>query len=282
MTCDRQKTGNRTRKLEHYLSSNVLVGRNFKCEHFKECKASHCGKGKFYAGQLHHVGKFYDLRLNGQALRVVVVGQENGRAPNGGVRSRYDLKKRYDAIMRDGLRRSFKKEPDYEGYRNPHMRGTTSVLRLLFDIGLGADHDKEFLTIHGKRVHIFDAFALVNYLLCSAVGRDDPMRGKATKVMKKNCLGHFQKVMSILEPTVVVVEGKGFWDSIKRAFDSDSVKRVRNHVYRARLGTSEMLVAVFTHPAAHGGYNWGNNDHTPYLLKTVKPSIKWIRQRING
>lgn len=53
--------------------------------------------------------------------------------------------------------------------RNPHMRGTTSALRILFGNGLGADWEGEFVTtVNGERFHVFDAFALVNVLLCSA------------------------------------------------------------------------------------------------------------------
>jgi hypothetical protein len=134
------------------------------------------------------------------------------------------------------------------------------------------------MMIEGERIQIFDAFALVNYLLCSAVGNDGKMRGMATPTMKKNCLGHFSNVMHILEPSVVIVQGKTFWQSVKEAFDS--VRQETNHVYRARLGPADTFVAVFTHPSAHGQLNWGNNHQTPYLLKTVAPSIKSIRQKL--
>ena len=124
-------------------------------------------------------------------------------------------------IMGSGLGSRFTKQQGYE-VRNPHMKGTTSALRLIFGIPLGTDHNSEFLLIEGKRVHIFDAFALVNYLLCSAVP-EGTRNGKATPTMMSNCHGHFRMVMNILEPSVIIVQGKGFWEkSIRQSFDSVS------------------------------------------------------------
>ncbi len=158
------------------------------------------------------------------------------------------------------------------------MRGTTNVLRLLFGIPLGTDHDSEFMTIEGERVHIFDAFSLVDYLLCSAISTDGGMRGLATRTMMKNCKGHFREAMRILDPTVVIVQGKKFWASISVAFDS--VRQETEHVYKATLSATETFVAVFTHPSANFPHNWGANDRTPYLLGTVAPSISSIRQQL--
>jgi uracil-DNA glycosylase len=158
------------------------------------------------------------------------------------------------------------------------MKGVTNVLRLLFGIPLGTDHESEFLTIGAERVHLFDAFALVNYLLCSAIGTDGKQRGMATRTMKKNCAIHFREVMRILEPSVVVVQGKGFWRHVRKAFDS--VEQDAGCVFRARSGTTETLVAALTHPSAHGRHNWGVNDHTEYLLGTVAPTVARIREHL--
>ena len=180
-------------------------------------------------------------------------------------------------IMGSGLGSRFTKQQGYE-VRNPHMKGTTSVLRLIFGIPLGTDHHSEFLSIEGKRVHIFDAFALVNYLLCSAVP-EGTRNGKATPTMMSNCRGHFRMVMNILEPSVIIVQGKGFWEkSIRHSFDS--VSQVSDFVYKAKLGSHESFIAAFSHPSAHFPYNWGINDHTEYLQNTVVPSIKIIHDHL--
>jgi len=271
IACDRQTTEERRRALEQYLTANVLAA-EFICPHYHGCRSSHAEM--FYEGQLHHVGRFYDLLFDGLPLRVAVVGQEYGYAP-----PRVDSQARYDIIVSSGLDCRFKAEAGYEA-RNPHMRGTTNVLRLLFGVPLGADHDSEFMIIEGQRVHLFDAFALVNYLLCSAVGNDGKMRGLATPTMMKNCQAHFREAIRILAPSVIVVQGRTFWEWVSGAFDS--VRHHANQIYSATLGPMQTFLAVFSHPSSRFPHNWGANDHTPYLLETVVPSIASIREQLLG
>ena len=80
------------------------------------------------------------------------------------------------------------------------MRGTTSLLRLIFGLGLGTNHEDEFLQLGSEGVHIFDCFALMNFLLCSAVtvsgGTGRPQRGgkpgRSTGTMRHKCARHFR------------------------------------------------------------------------------------------
>lgn len=276
ITCDRQKTEARLLALERYLTTNVL-GSNFVCQHAQKCKKSHTET--FYEGQLHHLGKFYDLLFDGVPIRVVIVGQEYGEKP-----SHVSCRKRYEKIMDSALEQRFKATEGFKT-RNPHMRGTTSVLRLLFGIPLGTDFDSEFIEIEGDRIHVFDMFALVNYLLCSAVPDNGTKNGKSTSIMKESCKSHFREVMSILEPTVVIVQGKTFWRWVSAAFDSIRQETEEsNLLYRAKIGTAEMFVASFTHPSARDSdlspANWGANVQKKYLLETVEPTIKFIRNKI--
>ena len=61
--------------------------------------------------------------------------------------------------------------------------------------------------------HIFDGFAIVNALLCSAVKKPPAGRnagkGASSRLMRNNCARHFCRTMEILEPTVIVAEGQG-------------------------------------------------------------------------
>jgi hypothetical protein len=269
ITCDRKKTEARLLALEHYLTTNVL-GSDFICQDEKQCRDSHAQT--FYEGQLHHLGKYYDLLFDDVPLRVVVVGQEYGEKP-----SHVSCQDRYNKIMESAREYRFKAEHGYNA-RNPHMRGTTSALRLLFGGSLGTDHNSEFIEIEGERVHIFDMFALVNYLLCSAVSSEGTKRGKATPTMKENCKGHFREVLCILEPTVVIVQGKTFWKWVRAVFDS--VEQENDLLYRARIGATETFVVSFAHPSARHPNNWGTNYHTKYLLGAVAPTIASLRSRM--
>ena len=267
-TYEKQKSETRIQAVEQYLTDNVL-GDDFICSHYNSCKSSHADT--FYEGQLHHVGKYYGVSFDGRPLRVVVVGQEYGHPP-----ARVDCQARSQMFKYSALDCRFAAGQGYKG-RNPHMKGTTNVLRLIFGIPLGTDHHSEFLSIEGKRVHIFDVFALVNYLLCSAV-RDGSKKGLSTPTMRSNCCGHFRKVMNILEPSVIIVQGKSFWPSISDSFDS--VSQVTDFIYKAKIGSQESFVAVFSHPAAWGSDNWGRNEPTEYFKNIVAPSIKIIHEHL--
>lgn len=273
LTCDRKGSDERRLALGAYLTANVLAA-GFVCTHYGECRASH-GQ-TFYEGQLHHVGRFYDLRADGVPLRVVVVGQEYGHSP-----AQVNGDARYMMVMSSGLDSRFKAGTGYPA-RNPHMRGTTSALRLLFGIPLGVDHESEFLVLdEGERCHVFDAFALLNYLLCSAVPSGGTKRGMATPAMKRNCQEHFREALRILQPSVVVVQGAAFWSScVRGAFDM--VVHEAHSVHTARVGSLKTLVAAFAHPSAGPPDSWSVNDRTPYLLQTVEPSLRWVRERILG
>ncbi len=271
VSVEKQGTKTRLKALDKYMTKNVMNA-GFVCRHFRECKSSH--SQTFYEGQLHHVGNHYDLLLDSAPMRVVVVGQEYGHPPSG-----VTGEDRHEMIMKSALERRFKADGNFKA-RNPHMKGTTNVLRLLFGLPLGIDHDSEFLMIDGKAVHIFDAFALVNYLLCSAVPDDGSTKGKATSTMKKNCSEHFRAVIHILAPTVMIVQGKGFWPAVRKVFDL--VTQETETVYKAMIGEAEMYVAAFTHPSAQAPHNWGINDQMPYLLETVVPAIELIRSRLAG
>ena len=147
------RTARRIRKLEEYVRCDLLYNERFICKHHQDCRAS--APPYFYEGQMSHVGKHYDLRVGGQELGIVVVGQEYGQELTG-----VDLEGR--TAMIDGSAGK-----GFQG-RNPHMRGTTSILRLLLDRRPGDEGERLFGEDKGT-AHIFDGFALVNALLCSAV-----------------------------------------------------------------------------------------------------------------
>ena len=116
ITSDPERTAERIRTLEEYVRRNLLDTERFICKHHRDCRAS--APPYFYEGQMSHVGKHYDLLVGGQELRIVVVGQEYGQKC-----TRVDLVAR--TAMIDGSA-----SEGFQG-RNPHMRGTTSILRLL-------------------------------------------------------------------------------------------------------------------------------------------------------
>ena len=262
-------TAQRKLSLDRYFNQNVLAGEQFICPSSNLCKESH--QSIFYEGQLHHVGNHYDVSISGHPFRVMVVGQEYGHGP-----SHVSMKDRSQMVLdQTGMQKKFSN-------RNPHMRGTTSVLRLLFGIPLGGDRCGEFLQFaDNDTCHLFDDFALVNYLLCSAVSTSEGRRGKSTPIMRRNCLVHFMKALEILEPTVVIVQGKSYWPSIQNAFSN--LNKITDTLYAAEINQQKVMIAVFTHPSTPDKiHNWGRDAKTPYLLEEVVPTISLLRHELLG
>ena len=259
------RTRARVEKLNEYLKGHVLSGDNFVCRHFSTCRESR-REYPFYDGQLHHVGKHYDLEVDGRPTRIVVVGQEYGHGPE-----KVTLAQRSEMI-----RASANKNFSSRG-RNPHMKGTASILRLLLGREPGADRDGEQLGVDA-RAHIFDGFALVNYLLCSAVkeARQDSSKGGtkgfSSPTMRRNCADHFVQSLKILDPTVIVVEGKGVREWLSPALALPIRGPIVDHV----LITGNLVpLLTFDHPSAGGssGY-WGGSPNSRYLREIVAPTIR--------
>ena len=175
-----------------------------------------------------------------------------------------------------------------EGFRgrNPHMQGTTSILRLLLGRHLGTDAEGERLFgDDATTAHIFDGFALVNALLCSALN-DPPAgtgagKGASSPLMRRNCARHFHRTMEILEPTVVVAEGQGVrtWISGPLGLGSKPVPRYAGPGIPevARVAGKRVDILTFNHPSAPGRSAWwGRSPDSKYLKQVVEPTIgRW-------
>lgn len=272
---DPQKTAGRIDELNEYVHRNLLTDGKFVCEHYQACRAS--GPKVFYEGQMSHVGKHYDLTVGGRELRIVVVGQEYGQRS-----CLVDLEAR-TAMIDGSAGKDFTK-------RNPHMAGTTSILRLLLGRQAGKDSQGEKLFQHGARTgHVFDGFALVNYLLCSAL-TDTPKgmnagKGCSTQKMKQNCAKHFLRTLEILEPTVIVAEGQGVrrWiggplglgEKHPTQYDGPATPET------TCLAGKPVDILTFNHPSASGRSGWwGKSPKSKYLRLVVEPTIERWRSRV--
>ena len=265
------RTAGRIRKLEEYVRLTLLRNGRFICERHRTCRAS-VPSCSFFEGQMSHVGKHYDLLVDGRELRIVVVGQEYGQNLTG-----IDLQGRTAMINGSA-------DDGFRG-RNKHMRGTTAILRLLLGRPLGTDHKGERLFAEGQRTaHVFDGFALVNVLLCSAV-KGRKTKGYSSPLMSRNCTLHFRRTLEILEPTVIVAEGQGVRDWIGGSLGLGSKP---SSVYKGpatpeigRVAGGRVDVLTFNHPSAGYPSNyWGNSIESPYLREVVEPTVaRWRDHR---
>ena len=260
------RTRERVRLLEEYVRANLLSEEgSFTCASYSQCRASRSGF-PFHPGQMSHVGRHYDLEVDGRPMRIVVLGQEYGQA-----RECVDLAGRSEMLRRSA-------QAGFRG-RNPHMKGVTSTLRLLLGRELGDDMEGESL-FDG---HIFDGCAQVNYLLCTALTKPREKdahgggRGNSSAEMQRNCGRHFLRTMEILEPTVIVVHGLALRRWMANALPLPPQGGISEVVEMAGRPV-EML--TFTHPSAggHSGW-WGTTPRTQYLRETVAPVIQSFLDR---
>jgi hypothetical protein len=232
-------------------------------------------------GIMSHVGRHFDLTIGGRPLRIVVVGQESGW-PKGPVKRNLgrlvSLDARHHAVYEiSGQARRYYAEPGHSG-RNPHMRGTTSALRLIFGKGLGTRFEDEFvIPDNGRPFHIFDGFALVNRLLCS-VGPKGSSEGHPTRIMFNACLDHFEATMRILEPTLVIVQGSRVERRTLEVFERR--RSFSENLHDARFEGRRVLLCTFTHPSARGALRWGEGLDSPYLTSVVVPTLEEAVRRL--
>lgn len=256
-------TRGRIAALDAYCAANVHNGTSMTCPHEAECRASK-PNNYFYEGQLSHVGRNYDLEVDGQPLRIVVVGQEYGHW-----HSFVSLAERTAMVAGKSAAVGFKG-------RNPHMKGTTSTLRLLLGRQPGDDVAGEALSDG----HLFDGFALVNVLLCSSLDAPrDPSqfgggKGRSSPTMRRNCIPHFMRTLDILDPTLVVLQGQGVRKWVGHELGIGSSGPVQS---TCSINGHDVTVLTFDHPSAGGnsGY-WGNSIKSKYLLETVGPAIRAV------
>ena len=247
------RTLERTAQLSQYLRAEVLNER-FLCRSYDVCRAS-CSDRVFYEGQLPHVGQHYDLQVDGKPTRIVVVGQEYGHGP-----ALVRLEGRA-AMIRDAAAKGFRG-------RNPHMKGTTTILRLLLHRNAGDDALNEQL-FPNSAVHIFEGFALVNYLLCSAIESSRGLgvggaKGLSSPKMRQNCASHFRQTIEILDATIIIAQGIGVGKWIKKAY------KLADRGPIDIIGNAKLLTLV--HPSARS-HCWGNSLRSEYLRNTVVPAI---------
>jgi hypothetical protein len=271
LLADTAATAQRIEALSHYTDEHVLGPGGFCCASFAACRDSTRADDRFFEGQLSHVGHHYDLHRDGRPLRVVVVGQEYGAPRGGNDPSCISMSERYRKVHNgSGLERRYYADGTHRA-RNPHMRGTTSALRVIFGQGLGSDWEGEFIESGGDRFHLFDAFSLVNVLLCSNF-RANKNTGASTKTMRRNCLRHFVATMQILAPTLMVLQGEGVQSWIAPVLGLMDERAP--HLAEGQIAGNRVLVCRFSHPAARMSLSWGNRLDAPYLQEVVEPTLR--------
>lgn len=262
LTVNFARTLQRQVEAKRYLQNALGNGELFTCPFVANCQNS-CSAKHFYVDQRPHIGDHYDIHIDGEPQRIVVIGQEYGTSDQF-----VSVDDRTHTIHACGDHRF--------GKRNPHMRGTTSILRLLLGKGLGSDAEGERLGV--GEAHLFQGFSLVNALMCSAIDRSPSeesgsgsAQGRASATMFKNCSNHLRALLQILEPTVVVVQGTNhkIVAAVSLALDA-SLLPGRQCV---EVAGRDAEVLIIPHPSAPSYGWWGRSAKSRYLLDQIVPLI---------
>lgn len=154
------------------------------------------------------------------------------------------------------------------------------MLRLLLGRAPGTDAEGEHLC----NGHLFDGFALVNHLLCSALrtpreGEGRAGKGNSSATMRRNCASHLVHTLGILEPTVVLVQGQGVRRWLAPALGLPVQGPPYPAVETARIRGQSVDLLTFDHPSAAGRSGWwGTGTNTRYLREVVAPALRNHRE----
>jgi hypothetical protein len=89
--------------------------------------------------------------------------------------------------------------------------------------------------------------------------------------MLDNCSKHFAMTASILEPTVVILQGALVAKSVATILKPEQSHG--KYLHETQLGEQRMLVCWFSHPSAHGALRWGDQPQSPYMTEVVAPTL---------
>jgi hypothetical protein len=200
------------------------------------------------------VGPCYDIHANGKPYRVLVLPMETGEP-----KRHRTVEQRTKDVLDAGLE-TFRD-------RNQHMQGVTFALRLAFGLAV-EDEDIEHIQFQdGSSAHLFEAYAMTNLLLCSAVD-EGTHHSLATGMMRKSRSRHIRKTIGILQPTLVISQGAGGLEKTLRAILGVTEWKTPR-IATCDLDGNRFAWVSLWHPS-HG--NWCSLKCS-YLHHTVVPAI---------
>ena len=95
--------------------------------------------------------------------------------------------------------------------------------------------------------------------------------------MFRRCADHFSATVSILEPTLVILQGRLVRKWAEPVLTPNRV--FSDNLFEARVDGSRVMVCSFSHPSAHAALRWGDKLDAPYLIDVVAPTIRQALQR---
>ena len=251
-------------KLEYFYAKKGLLTRQFQCQYASACKEA--AKCELSQGAEAHVGSRY-----GENLRVVVVSLDTGG-------DSYSMEKRRSEL--EAIRPGEK--------LNPHMRGTTELLKAIYSIK--AEND-------GRNP--YELYAMINAAKCSR--KDENSNRQAPRDLFQNCSGYVEPELACLAPQLIVTQGTNarlwpgsqgelsdaHWSILAKWVAGQSAERVvhdwlcslaKEYLGTASVSDRDVPVLKSVHPSAWG--QWGRFARTSF--QPVVAMAKHLARSISG
>ena len=215
---------------------------SFDCDYWEECYAStkwHSQKLIHqYSGGTAGLMPFYDVRYQGKEIRVLIIGKEESHDPH----KTYGTSPNFATRSKDCL------ATIYSNSRTFHIQGTLQTLQKIL----------------GESEYVYASYALSNVLRCAfqkAIVAKNTSELQDTSTMRRNCMGYLVDEIKILEPTLIIAQGRWAVDAslISRLVDSygpakQLMKNQANSDY-GLYGFSSFMCITSHHPSA-----WNRDD----------------------
>lgn len=248
-------------ELEQYFAKNVWNSDDgFVCLSREMCRASALKKtdASFYEGQGQAVGSSYEVHEDGTPLRVLVIPMEYGTTREG-----VSWAERSEEVEKAGDK-PFKK-------LNPHMRGVLFTLQLAYGLSVGESGATHLPSgTKGAPPHLFEAYAMVNMLWCSAV-KTGGMSSRSTGMMRASCARHMRATIDILKPTLVVSQGTALDETLRSSLGVR--EPINENIAQCELDGQRFVWSSLRHPTL----NWHSTKY-PYFDQVVRPTIAQARR----
>jgi hypothetical protein len=103
--------------------------------------------------------------------------------------------------------------------------------------------------------------------------------GMSSRTMRSNCLRHLRSTVRILEPTVLVVQGRGVARALSSIVQDEQAVWPSGELARAQIEGVPVILCPFAHPSApSANLAWGDKLTRPYLVGTVEPVLLEARR----
>lgn len=228
-----------------------------------------------------HIGKYYDCLVNKNILetpfRLLVMGLE--ALDEKGI----SMEQRSAQILTEAA---------YLKKSNPYMKGTTLLLQYIIHELLGYDLTENEYIGDSNSIdnHIYNYFAQSNWHITGAFAGSN--KARRNKAMNEIAVENFIKQIEILEPSLVILQGKTIWlkHFTINFTDNDEARWVglQQDKYPNDLPKSDnysiyvpdnknkfkTLVIKFVHPSDRGkkAHPW-YKPNADYLEKIIKPVL---------